>query len=764
MAAQKLSIVGKSVPRIDSLLKVTGRAKFTADLKLSNMLYAKIVRSSLSHAKIVKIDASEAEKLPGVVNVITHKDVPKKKFCAYWRETKDIGRLRADEYVLQDIARFVGDRIAAVAAVDEETAENALELIKVEYEPLPAVFDPEEAIKPSAPEIHEGVERNIVAHISMSRGNIDEGFNQADYIFEDTYKLPIQNPCPMEPHACLAHFDPFTEKLTVWSTTQGVFNLRWSLSYIFDLPINKVRVIQPYIGGGFGGKNPVLDEPVAALLSMKTGRPVMLAYSKYEDLACARRRHAVVIKLKVGVKKDGAVIAKQMTAILDKGAYCDAGPKVANTLGHRWLMLYPAPHMKYDGYVVYTNKSPATSMRGFGTPQQTFAWESMLDEIAEKLGIDPLEFRLKNLVRKGDIDPYSGQIIESCGIQECIRRGAESIGWNRRRELPVQTGTKRRGIGMACGTHNTGVWPYVFETAGATVILNEDGTVNLITGIVEIGQGSNTVFAQICAETLGVSLEDVNVVENPDTNLAPYDVGTHSSRCTHIGGNAVKAAAEDAKQQILEVAAKILNANRDELEIENGKIFVKSNRERATTVRDVALKAIHGEDPHQIIGKATYHPSSMAPPFLAQFAEVEVDIETGQVKVLRVVAAHDVGKAINPMLVEGQVEGGIAMGLGYALHEELMLNERTGQYLNTTLTDYKILHFSDMPEAKVIIVESNEPTGPYGAKGVGEPAMVGIAPAVANAIYNAVGIRIRELPITPDKVLKALRNKEKNVL
>ena len=754
MAEKSCCVVGKNVPRIDSKVKVTGSAKFTADLKLPNMLYAKIIRSTVPHAKVAKIDKYEAENFPGVRAIITYEDVPSKKFCSYWRETKDIERLRADENILNGTVRFVGDRIAALAAESEEIAENAVDLIKIDYEKLPAVFDPEEAMKPDAPAIHEGVERNIVAHISMERGDVEKGFKDADYIFEDTYKLPIQHHCPMEPHACLAYFNNFTGKLTVWSTNQGVFNLRWLLAYIFDLSLNKVRVIQPFIGGGFGGKNPVLDEPVVAFLSIKTGRPVLLAYSRQEELACGRRRHSTVIKLKVGVKKDGVITAKQMTAVLDKGAYCDAGPKVANTLGHRWLMLYPVPHMKYDGYVVYTNKSPATSMRGFGTPQQSFAWESMLDDIAEKLGIDPLELRLKNLVQKGNVDPYSGQIIESCGIQECIKKAAKEIGWDRRKNLAIHTGTKRRGIGMACGTHNTGVWPYVFETTGALVVINEDGTVNLTTGIVDIGQGSNTVFAQICAEVLGISLENVNVVQL-DTEIAPYDIGTHSSRCTHIGGNAVKAAAEDAKRQILEVAAKILKVNKDELEIDNGKVFAKSNPKMAVTIGEVASKAVHGEDPHQIIGIATYHPSSMAPPFLAQFAEVEVDVETGQVKVLKVVAAHDVGKAINPNLLEGQIEGGVAMGLEYALTGGLQFDQKTGRYLNATLTDYKLPCFSDMPEIKVITVESFEPTGPYGAKGVGEPAMVGIGPAIANAVYNALGFRIKELPITPDKVLEA---------
>lgn len=761
MSEDELLVVGKSIPKPDAKVKVTGVAEYTGDMRFPGMLFGKILRSPYPHARVVKIDKSKAERLPGVKVVLTPKDVPNREFCAYWRESKDLQRLPADERILQDTVRFVGDRVAALAAVDERTADEALKLIDVEYELLPAVFNEEEAMKPEAPKIH-GVEQNVAAHISMGAGNIEQGFKEADYIFEDEYKLPMQHPCPMEPHAYVADYNPVEKELTVWSSTQGTFNVRFLLSEILGMPMNKIRVIKPFVGGGFGGKNPIVDEPICALLAIRTGKPVKLVYSRGDELAFARRRHSVTIKLKAGFKKDGTLTAKQMKAFLNTGAYIDAGPKVTNTLGHRWMMLYRAPHIMYDGYAVYTNTSPASSMRGFGTTQQTFAWESMLDVVAEKLSIDPLELRLKNIIRSGDIDPYSGQTIASCELAECIRQGAKRIFWGKRKKGGERAdNVKKRGMGMGCGTHNTGVWPYVRETSSAIVKVNEDGTASLLVGECDLGQGSETVFSQICAEALGVLPEDITVLRTADTAIAPYDIGTHSSRSTHIVGNAVKIAAENAKQQLLLEASKMLESDVKDLTCRNRKIYTRKDPEREIPLAKVAMSALHGDEPRQIIGTSIYQPSTMSPPFLAQFAEVEVDTETGQVKVLKIVAAHDVGVAINPMLVEAQIEGGISMGLGYALTEGLEVDRKTGKYLNSTLNDYKILSASEMPATEAIIVKSMEPTGPYGAKGVGEPAMVAIAPAIANAVYNAIGARIKELPITAEKILKALQ-KENN--
>lgn len=752
------SVVGRSVPQLDAVAKATGGAKYTADLKIPGMLYAKVLRSPLPHARILKIDIGEAERLPGVKAVICHKNVPRVAYNSYYREPIDEERLPADEYIFDEKVRYVGDKVAALAATSLDIAEEALELIQVEYEELPFVLDPLEALKPDAPRIHE-VENNLVKEVKWDVGNIEEGFAEADYIFENTYRTQMQQHVPLEPHCCIAEFD-INGELHIISSTQGTFNVRVLLGKILNMPLSKIRVTRPHIGGAFGGKNDLFDEILCALLAMKAKRPVRLVNTREEEFSSTRVRHCHIIDLKYGVKKDGTLVARQMKAILNTGAYTAAGGKVTLTTGHRWIMLYRTPHVRYEGKCIYCNTPVASAMRGFGTPQQSFATESMIDEIAEKLGIDPVEIRLKNHRRLGDFDPISKITLGSVGIPECLKKGAEAMGWTKKRKVEKGKGRYRRGVGVALGTHNTGVKPFVNELSSAFIKVNEDGSINLLTGVVDLGQGSDTVLAQIAAEVLGVSVEDISVVDPGDTGSTPYDMGTHSSRQTYLGGMAVKMAAEEAKSQLLDEAAKRLETRPEDLEMKDRKIFVKGSPSASISLADVAVGLIHGQVTHQVMGRGSFSPITNAPPFEVHFAEVEVDTVTGAVKVIKFVAAHDLGKVINPLLSEGQVHGGVHMGIGYAFWEGLQIDPKTGHYLNPNLIDYKVASAVDMPPIDIILVESHEPTGPYGAKGLGEPAMVPTAAAIANAIYDAIGIRFRQLPITRQKVLEAMRKQK----
>ncbi len=753
-----LSTVGQSIPQLDNVAKAIGMAKYTADLQIPGMLYAKVLRSPLPHARILNIDTGKAEQLPGVKAVICHKNVPRVAYNSYYREPIDEERLPADEYIFDEKVRYVGDKVAAVAATSLDIAEEALELIEVEYEELPFVLDPLEALAPDAPKIHD-VENNLVKEVQWDVGNIEKGFAEADYIFENSYRTQMQQHAPLEPHSNIAQIGS-NGKLHIISTTQGTFNVRVLLGKILNMPLNKIRVTRPHIGGGFGGKNDLFDEILSALLAIKTKRPVRLVNTREEEFSSTRVRHCHVIDLKYGVKKDGTFVAREMKALLNTGAYAAAGGKVTLTTGHRWIMLYRTPHVRYVGKCLYCNTPVAAAMRGFGTPQQSFATESMIDEIAEKLGIDPVEIRLKNHRRVGDFDPISKITLGSVGIPECLTRGAEAMEWTKKRKAKKGKGRYRRGVGVALGTHNTGVKPFVNELSSAFIKVNEDGSFNLLTGVVDLGQGSDTVLAQIAAEVLGVPIEDISVVDPGDTDSTPYDMGTHSSRQTYLGGMAVKMAAEEAKSQLIDEAAKRLEASREDLEMRDRKIYVKGSPSASISLADVAVGLIHGDVTHQVMGRGSFSPVTNAPPFEVHFAEVEVDTETGAIKVIKFVAAHDLGKIVNPLLSEGQVQGGVHMGIGYTFWEGIQMDPKTGQYLNLNLTDYKVASPVDMPPVVVILVESNEPTGPFGAKGLGEPAMVPTAPAIANAIYDAIGIRFRQLPITREKVFEAIQKQK----
>lgn len=761
-------VVGKATPRITAFLEASGTAQYAPDIKLSGMLHAKILRSPFPHAVIKKIDVSKATKLLGVVAVITYKDVPR---IAYTGEggppsisfTGEAERpteaFPKDEYILDKRVRHVGDKVAAVAAVDEDTAEEALELINVEYKELPAVFDPEEAMKPGAPKIHQS-EKNIAVHILNEWGDIEKGFREADYVFEGSYKTPRQVHAPMEPHGAIADYNQYSGELTVWTTTQIPFVNQRILSELLGIPMNKIRIIKTFTGGGFGGKDEILLEPICAVLSMKTGRPVRLILTREEVFIGSRTRHPATIYVKTGVKKDGTITARHVRAILNGGAYASHGPSVTAAMGSREIGLYKSPNVKFDGYCVYTNCPVAGAFRGYGNPQQTFGIEQQMDEISEKLVMDPVELRLKNTIRKGDLNPGTGMKLGSCGLQECMTKGAKKMGWMKKRKMPKYSGaSKRRGYGMGIFMHNSGCVPYLPECSSSIVTVNSDGTARVLIGSTDIGQGSSTIMAQIAAEELGISLKDVSVT-SADTGIVPFDQGTYGSRTTYIMGNAVMLAARDAKNQILELASKVLGRKAENLEINEGKVRVKKGNKREIPISKIIVGfQFAPKEGKIVVGKASFQPLGNAPYFGAQFMEVEVDTETGQVKVLRVVNAQDVGKAINPTAVEGQMNGTVYMGMGLALTEDQVVDEK-GRSLNPNFTEYKLLSASDMPKIDLIIVEDKEPSGPFGAKGVGEGGLDPTAAALANAVYDALGVRVKQMPLLSETVYKYIVGKK----
>ena len=752
------SIVGQRVPKLDAMDKATGRAEYGHDLRLPGMLAGKILYAGIPHARIVSIDVSRAKQLPGVKAVITGADDPAYKF-GYGADNTALKR---------DKVRCRRDEVAAVAAVDEDTAEEALELIKIEYEELPAVFDPVAALAEGAPRIHADKRNNLFTRYNYHHGDGERAFDSADVVVEGDFELPYVTHSAMETAFVLAAFD-FQGHLTLWSTTQIPFLLQRDLATALGIPGRNIRVIQPAIGGAFGrGLDVYPFEPIAALLAKASGKPVRVAFTREEEFHASAVRQPARVHIRSAAKRDGTLWAREARMVLDAGAYISWGAVTPLVMMETVASLYRVPHARFVADVVYTNNLPTGAMRGYGNPQSTFFVETQMDELAEKLGMDAVEFRLKNANLPNTETPQ-GLKITSCGLRECLTEAAERIEWKQGNK--GNKGNVRRGKGIAA-TLNVGGGARIYRSdgCGATVKVDDFGRVVLVTGSTEIGQGSETALAQIVAECLGVCMEDVSVI-NSDTSVKPWDVGTHASRTTFIAGNAAWIAAKDAKRQIFEVAAKMLGVTPDELEARDRFIYVKATGK--SIAFDKVVRSLHYREggavvigngwydpPTKLVDKDTYKGNiSAAYGFGAQAAEVEVDIETGKVRVLKIVAAHDVGRAINPMYVEGQIEGGIQMGIGYALTEELQVRE--GRVLNPTFLDYRVPTALDMPKMETVIIETADPEGPYGAKGVGEMGGTPTAPAIANAVYDAIGIRMHQVPMTAERVLRALKDKSK---
>lgn len=749
----RIGVVGMPHPGVDARAKAVGRLEYITDMRLPKMLEGKILRSPHPHARILNVDTQRATRLPGVRAVITSKDTPRLLY----------GPMIADQYPLAvDRVRYVGDAVAAVAAIDTYTATEALSLIDVDYEILPPVFDPMEAILPGAPQLHDVKTRNIALTAGWQRGEVDEAFRASDVILEQRFQTQLVHQCYMEPMAAIAAWDTHG-RLTLWLPIQVPGLAQWNYAAALGLAPGRVRVVQTEMGGAFGGKLEHSFHLVCALLSQAAGLPVRIAYTREEEFEAGLPRVPFVIDLRVGAKRDGTLMAKQADLFADNGAYTSYGPAILSAAATRSDCLYRLNNVRTSMTLVYTNKVPTGCFRGFGNLQMHFANESMMDMLAYELGVDPLDFRLKNATHAGDVTVHGFQI-GSCGLSECLKQAAELSRWRETRSNP----RRLHGIGVAAAIHVSSNRSFVpeFDGSAAIIRIGADGKATVLTGEVDMGQGSKTVFAQIAAEELGLTLNDISV-PNADTDLSPFGLGTWGSRATTLGGNAVKAAAEDARRKLLTAATELLDARPGTLVIEGG--FVRAPDGARASFADVAKHFAYRNGGAPILGQGHFVPPGVVPsdprtkfgnvscayPFGVHVAEVEVNIDTGQVRVVRIVAAHDVGKVVNPLGAEGQVEGGIAQGMGFALMEEMQVI--SGKPANPNFRDYKIPSTMDMPEIECSFIESQDPHGPYGAKGLAEPAIIPTPPAIANALFDALKIRFTELPITPQKVLMAIQ-------
>ncbi|MCH7656223.1 MAG: xanthine dehydrogenase family protein molybdopterin-binding subunit [Chloroflexi bacterium] len=736
-----MQVVGTSAKRVDGPDKVSGAAAYTGEVHLPGMAYAKLVPSPLPHATIKRIDASRARALPGVYAVLTGAELVGME-QTYGSERKD------RPIVAIDKVRFQGEAVAAIAAVDEETAEAAVELVEVDYEELPPVTDMLAALEPDSPLVHP---KNLCHEYHYDWGDVERGFAESDHVFEDTFTFPMVYHYAMEPHTCVARYD--AEGITVWSSAQHPFIVRDELARIFHLPLNSVRVIVPYIGGGFGSKSYAKIEPLTTALAREAGRPVRLALTVEEAFKTVRR-HSARATIKTGVMADGTFVARECLAYVDTGAYADNGVRVTQRIGDRMPGPYRFPHMKVDTYGVYTNTTPAGSYRSIGGPQAAWACESQMDIIAAALGMDPLALRLKNLAVPGE-EVRRGRRPLEADLAMGIKAVTGSLGWTSYRPSSPRPGV-RRGIGMACSITNAGANP----TSTAIVRLLADGSAIVLVGTTELGQGSRTTMAQIAAEELGMSMDAVRVISS-DTGIVPYDRSTGSSRSTTLMGLAVQGAAVEVRDQLLELATEHFESAPGGLTVADGAV---AHGDERIGFPDLVKQKFDGEG-GELIGRgyvSSQHESGklkQEPVFWEVgmgAAEVEVDEATGQVRILRYVSGIDCGKAINPQQAEGQDEGAAMQAIGHTMFEEMVYED--GQLLNPNLIDYRVPTFADLPEVfETILIENGDGPGPYGAKGIGEGGVVSVAPAVANAIYNATGVRIKELPLTPERVWRALQ-------
>jgi len=757
----EFSIVGKSVRRDDVLEKITGEALYTGDVKLPGMLHGKILRSTVAHALIKHIDVSKALAYPGVKAVLTHKDVP--RVLHYGSPHPRSASCTKDQYILDDRVRFWGEGVAAVAAISEEIADEALDLIEVEYEPLPAVFDPQAALEPDAPQIHDvGPGGNLVLEpVHINRGDIDAGFAQADFVLEGVFEGGRPHPAYMEPNVCIADWDG-SNKLTFWTSTQTSFMVRGILAEVLGLPLTKVRVLVDHMGGGFGAKQDLFQhEFLCALLAKHTRRPVKMEFTRRETFVAGRARHPCKMWVKQGFRNDGTIVAREMKLLYDSGAYGSHGPGVTIVGTSAAVSLYRCDNIRLEGRCAYTNTPINGAFRGYGVVQSYYPLDIQMDEAAHHLGMDPAELKLKNAVREGDIAP-SGHPIVGHGLEACIRHGMQVLNWKalRQRDRTPDPARPhiRTGWGLGCEMHGSSAYPGIKEQGNATLKINEDGTVTLLTGAAGLGTGAHTALAQIAAEELGLRFEDVGVIHG-DTDVVPWDIGAFASHTTYLVGSAVKIAAGKARSAILERAALKLDVAPDTLELKAACVFVRHEPARRMTVAE-AMGPSRGIPAANIVTHGTYEPTKSYS-FAAHFAQVEVDIDSGIVQVKRVMPVHDVGRVIHPIAAQGQIEGGIQQGIGHTLTENYVIDKTNGRSLNAGLVDYKMPLSMDMPDIETIILEAApDPGGPWGAKGVGEDPIIAIGPAIANAIFDAIGVRFHHYPITPEDILNALRNKE----
>jgi CO/xanthine dehydrogenase Mo-binding subunit len=768
---RKFEVVGHSVVKQDAMALARGGRLFVADLLPPGCLVVKMLGSPHAHARIRSIDTSRAEALDGVFAVVHHGNVPR-----VMRTTAGQGAPEPSPYDFTTFdakVRFVGDRVAAVAARTEAIANEALGRIEVEYEVLDAVLDVRRALHPDAPILHDEPDarvvipvpydpkRNLASHVDMQVGDPQVGYSEADVVIDHEYECQYAQHTPIEPHICLA--EPLPDgRLRLTTSTQVPFHVRRIVAAALEWPVSRIHVVKPRIGGGFGTKQEVLIEDVAAFLAIRSGRPVLFELTRAEEFI-SRTRHPMVVRLKTGAKKDGSLTAVELNVLSNTGAYGSHALTVSCNCGSKVLPLYRWPHIGFAADAVYTNLPVGGAYRGYGATQAYLAMEIQMDELAVAIGADPLEFRLNNAIRKGETSPVFralgegtagvDQSIDSNGLKRCVQLGAKAIGWKRKRGRPGK-GPIRRGLGMCCLMQGSSI-PEV-DMGAASLKINEDGSFNLLVGATDLGTGSDTVLSQIAAEVLGVATEQI-LVRSSDTDLTPFDVGAYASSTTYLSGQAVRKVAMDVAGQICKVAAAMLEVPVRALRLTGGRVVSEDGR--SVGLDQVAMRSLYEQDQHQIAAHASHISHKSPPPFSAHFAEVEVDTETGLVRVRKYVSATDCGTAINPQLAEGQVEGAVLNGISYALCEEFLFDEK-GRMKNDSFGQYKIFSTRDLPELVTILVPTYEKSGPFGAKSVSEIGINGPIPAISNAIYDAVGIRLRTTPFTPERVLAALDAQE----
>ncbi|MDD3213937.1 MAG: xanthine dehydrogenase molybdenum-binding subunit XdhA [Eubacteriales bacterium] len=754
--------VRESIKRVDAYDKVTGAAKYTADLMPNGALVAKVVRSTIANGKVLSFDLSEALKVKGVVKIVTCFDVPDIQFATAGHPYV-LDRTKGDVYdrkILNQRVRVYGDDIAAVVAVDDVAASRAARLVKVEYEEYPPILSTEAAMAPDAIPLHPDVkETNLVGHNGyvIGEGTYAEAKAAEPGLIEleGEYGTQTVQHCHLEPAQSYAYME--NGRITVVTSTQIPHIVRRVVGQALGVPWAQIRVIKPYIGGGFGNKQDVLYEPLNAFLCQQVGgRLVKMELTREETTACTRVRHAIHAKVKALARPDGTLVARKIEAFSDQGGYASHGHSIcANTVTMFKQLYHDQKVTEGDGYTIYTNHTTAGAMRAYGIPQASFITECLMEDLALKLGMEPLEFRLKNVIPEGYVDPGTGITAYTNGIRECIAKGRKLFDWDKKRaEYAHETGDVRRGVGMALFTYKTGVYPISLEVANCRMFLNEDGSVSLQMGATEIGQGADTVFTQMAAQATGITEKNIHIVSTQDTDVSPFDLGAYASRQTYVSGKAARKTGELLKKRILDYAAFKLEKPAEELDIENDNIILKDSREPLWAISELAVEAQYSRDrAERIFAECSIDCKENTISTGVGFAEVEVDIPVGKVTVKRLLNIHDSGVIINPKLAEGQVQGGMSMSMGYALSEELLYNDK-GRPLNDNLLDYKIPTAMDQPDLETGFVELEDPSGPYGNKSLGEPPTIAPAPAIRNAILQATGVHFNTLPMSPQKLVE----------
>ena len=754
--------VGQSIPRVDAFAKVTGEAKYTGDLVPRGAYTAKIVRAPVANGLVRGFDLSEAQAVPGVVRIFTCFDVPNIQFPTAGHPWSTVPSHQdiCDRKLLNAHIRVWGDEIAVVVARDRISAERAARLVKADIEVLPALSTPDEAMAPGAPCLHEEKPGNVVVHsqFHLGDGTFDEAAaTPGAVVVSGHYSVPAVQHCHMEPVHSAAYMEG--QKITVITSTQIPHIVRRVCGQALGIPWSRVRVVKPYIGGGFGNKQDVLVEPLAAWLTTQLGgHAVEIELSREEVTGCTRTRHAFDWDVQAAASPDGTLLARTYRAWSNQGGYASHGHAIAANAANIFKQCYrDRVSLDSESYTVYTNRPTAGAMRGYGIPQGCFITEALTDDLADALGMDPLEFRLKNCVQAGYVDPHNGITMHSYGLAQALEKGRQAIGWDeKRRRYQNQTGPRRRGVGMALFTYKSNVYPISLETASCRMMLHEDGRVTVQMGATEIGQGADTVFTQMAAESIGLPVDAIDIQSVQDTDVSPFDTGAYASRQTYVSGMACKMTGESLRGKILDYAARMLGRSPQGLTITDGNILDEAGQ-AVLTVADVGMESCYSlTDSRHLTAEETYHCEQNTFSTGACFAEIEVDIPLGQIHVLRLINVHDSGRLINPKLAEAQVHGGMSMGLGYALSEELLFDDAC-KPLNANLLDYKIPTAMDTPKLEALFVEVDDPTGPYGNKALGEPPAIPVAPAIRNALLHATGVSVHSLPLTPQKLIEHFR-------